>query len=55
MSALATVGCGGYLLRCEALDRTVDEAVFCGEIPMTTRSEPAVTPSSPRGIVTPRP
>lgn len=44
MTAPVTVGCGGYLLRCEALDRTVDEAVARGEITMTTRSEPAVAP-----------
>ncbi|ONM50301.1 hypothetical protein B0T44_22195 [Nocardia donostiensis] len=36
--------CGGYLLRCEALDRTVDAAAAQGEISMTTRSEPTVIP-----------
>jgi len=44
MAAAAAVDGGGYLLRCEALDRTVDEAVKEGKIPMTTRSEPAVLP-----------
>lgn len=53
MTASATLGRGGYLPRCEALDRTVDEAVARGEIPMTTRSEPAVTPLAAGGIVTP--
>jgi len=53
MAALSAVGCGGYLLRCEALDRTVDEAVKRGEIAMTTRSEPSVVPLSAEKVVTP--
>lgn len=43
----------GYLLRCEALDRTVDEAVSRGEIEMTTRSEPHVRPLAAEEILTP--
>ena len=33
-----------YLLRCEALDRTVDTAVAEGRIPQTTRVEPDLRP-----------
>ena len=53
MAALAAVGCGGYLLRCEALDRTVDEAVARGEIAMSTRTEPDVAPLAAKKVVTP--
>lgn len=42
--ATAAGGPGGYLLRCEALDRTVDVVAAQGEIEMTTRSEPHVRP-----------
>ncbi|MGH8881406.1 MAG: hypothetical protein ACRD0P_29330 [Stackebrandtia sp.] len=41
--AATTTDCG-YVLRCTALDRTIDEAVAHGEIEMSTRSEPAVVP-----------
>ncbi len=44
MAAPTGAGRGGYLLRCESLDRTVDDAVARGEIATTTRSEPAVAP-----------
>lgn len=50
--AAAAVG-GGYLLRCEALDRRIDAAVTQGEITMTTRSEPAVAPLAARETVAP--
>ncbi|WP_245546131.1 hypothetical protein [Nocardia higoensis] len=53
MNAATAVGCGGYLLRCEALDRTVDEAVARGEIAMTTRTEPAVAPLGATELVVP--
>lgn len=43
MAAAQAVGTG-FLLRCEALDRAIDEAVAKGEINMTTRSEPPVVP-----------
>ncbi|WP_407444069.1 hypothetical protein [Rhodococcus sp. (in: high G+C Gram-positive bacteria)] len=52
MAAAAAVDSGGYLLRCEALDRTVDEAVKDGKIPMTTRSEPAVRPLAAEEVFT---
>ncbi|MGW6331107.1 hypothetical protein [Nocardia rhamnosiphila] len=42
MPAPTEAGRGGYLLRCESLDRTVDDAVARGEIATTTRSEPTV-------------
>lgn len=44
----------GYLLRCQALDRTVDEAVARGEIAMTTRAEPAVAPLTSPKVLTSR-
>ena len=52
MAAAAAVDSGGYLLRCEALDRTVDEAVKDGKIPMTTRSEPPVLPLGAEEAIT---
>ncbi|WP_228803891.1 hypothetical protein [Nocardia higoensis] len=54
MVAAGTVGRGGYLLRCAALDRTVDDAVARGEIAMTTRTEPAVAPLASPEIPTSR-
>ncbi len=44
MAALTGTGHGGYLLRCESLDRSIDAAVARGEIAATTRTEPAVAP-----------
>ncbi|WP_459549215.1 hypothetical protein [Nocardia sp. X0981] len=52
MAAAKAAG-GGYLLRCEALDRTVDAAVTEGEITMSTRSEPDVAPLAAKETVTP--
>lgn len=52
MAAAKAAG-GGYLLRCEALDRTVDAAVTRGEIAMSTRSEPDVAPLAAEAAVTP--
>lgn len=40
----AAAGGSAYLLRCEALDRTIDEAATRGAITPTTRSEPDVEP-----------
>ncbi|WP_245662518.1 hypothetical protein [Nocardia vermiculata] len=40
----AAAGRSAYLLRCEALDRTIDEAATRGAITPTTRSEPDVEP-----------
>lgn len=53
-AAAVAVGSGGYLFRCEALDRTVDEAVVQGGIEITARSEPDVRPLA-AGTFTPRP
>ncbi|MBM9458346.1 hypothetical protein JK386_00340 [Nocardioides sp. zg-536] len=38
---LARAG-GGYLLRCTALDASIDEAVARGDIEMSLRSDPSV-------------
>lgn len=52
MAAAKAAG-GGYLLRCEALDRTVDAAATQGEITMSTRSEPDVAPLAAKETVAP--
>ncbi|WP_244216628.1 hypothetical protein [Gordonia alkanivorans] len=44
-SAVGNANCG-YVLRCAALDRSIDHAVTRGDIPMSTRSEPRVRPLS---------
>lgn len=40
LAAARAIDPAAYLLRCEALDRTVDAAVAEGRIPQTTRVEP---------------
>ncbi|MBD0862552.1 hypothetical protein IA539_15215 [Gordonia sp. zg691] len=52
MVAAAAVANGGYVLRCEALDRSVDEAAARGDIPMSTRAEPTVRPLAAEDLVT---
>ena len=49
-SAVGNANCG-YVLRCAALDRSIDHAVTRGDIPMSTRSEPRVRPLSTGDVV----
>ncbi len=44
LAAARAIDPAAYLLRCEALDRTVDAAVAEGRIPQTTRVEPDLRP-----------
>ncbi|MBM7278526.1 hypothetical protein FOV72_00315 [Gordonia rubripertincta] len=57
MASASAVGNGncGYVLRCAALDRSIDEAVTRGDVPMSTRSEPRVRPLSAGDVVAENP
>ncbi|AOD20696.1 hypothetical protein IM25_02795 [Rhodococcus sp. p52] len=50
---IATAGPGAYVMRCEALDRTVDEAVADGVIRTGNRTDPAIAPLASTETVAP--
>ena len=49
---IATARPGAYVMRCEALDRTVDEAVSDGVIRTGHRVDPAIAPLASTEAVT---
>lgn len=51
-SAAAVESGGGYVMRCEALDRTVDKAVADGLIRPSHRVDPAIAPLASTEAVT---
>ncbi|WP_241384842.1 hypothetical protein [Rhodococcus sp. CH91] len=52
IAAAAAVDNGSYVMRCEALDRTVDEAVSDGLIRPSHRVDPAIAPLASTEAVT---
>ncbi|MEU5842286.1 hypothetical protein [Rhodococcus sp. NPDC047139] len=52
IAAAAAVGSGAYVMRCEALDRTVDAAVSDGVIQPSHRVDPTIAPLASTESVT---
>lgn len=44
LAAAASVPDGNYLLRCSALDRSIDASVARGEVDLSLRTDPRVLP-----------
>ena len=52
LAAARALDPAAYVMRCAALDRTIDEAVSEGRIAATTRVEPTVRPLASEDTVT---